>query len=257
MTIVRFWDDFPVAGCVQLIVRDTVDYTDDDHALQGWLVHNRGCRRPTPGVLVFHEYMGLGDYLARPLEKLARRGYVVMAADMYGKGIRPENGAVALRFSRPLRADRKTMRCRALAALNCLQQCDGVDSQRIAAVGYSFGGCAALELARSGASIRAAVSFYGYLDTPLPAAQDAIRARLLVLHGLHDPVVPLQSLAAFHEEMAAARADSRVITYADAGHGFCNPLMHGSQDPWNRYSRRHDERSWKTLAAFLEETLTR
>ena len=213
--------------------------------------------RPAPGVLVFHEFMGLEDYLERPMEKLARLGYVVMAADMYGKGIRPENKDAALRFSRPLRTDRPTMRRRALAALECLKRYDGVDSQRIAAVGYSFGGCTALELARSGAAIRAAVSFYGHLDTPMPAEKDALRAKLLVFHGLHDPVVPLQSLAAFHEEMAAARADSRVITYADAGHGFCNPLMDGSQDPWNRYSRRHDERSWKTLVAFLEETLTR
>ncbi len=220
-------------------------------------MHDRACRRPAPGVLVFHEYMGLGDYLTPPLEKLARCGYVVMAADMYGKGIRPENEAVALGFSRPLRADRQAMRRRALAALDCLNQCDGVDPQRIAVVGYSFGGCVALELARAGAALRAAVSFYGYLDTPLPAAKGVIRARLLVFHGLHDPVVPLPSLAAFHAEMAAARAHRRVITYADAGHGFCNPRMDGSQDPWNRYSRRHDERSWKTLVAFLDAALTR
>jgi len=236
-------------------VKETVDYRDGNHALQGWLLYGCGCRRPAPGVLVFHEYMGLGGYLKHPLEKLARRGYGVMAADIYGKGVRPENADVALSYSRPLRADRVTLRRRVLAALQCLKQRHGVDPQRIAAVGYSFGGCAALELARSGAAIRAAVSFYGYLDTPLPAAKGAIRAKLLVFHGLRDPVVPLQSLAVYQGEMAAARADSRVITYADAGHGFCNPSMDGSQDPWNRYSRRHDARSWKTLVAFLDEAL--
>jgi len=240
-----------------MISRDTVDYRDGSHALQGWLVDARDSSRPVPGVLVFHEYMGLGDYLERPLEKLARLGYVVMAADMYGKGVRPDNAEAALGLCRPLRADRKAMRRRARAAFECLRQCDGVDPQRIAAVGYSFGGCTALELARSGAAICAAVSFYGYLDTPLPAAEGAIRARLLVFHGLHDPVVSLQSLAAYYEEMAAARADSRVITYADAGHGFCNRHPDGSQEPWNRYSRRHDERSWKSLAAFLDESLSR
>jgi len=240
-----------------MLFRETVDYRDGNLALQGWLMADRGRRRPAPGVLVFHEYIGLGEYLERPLKKLARIGYVVMAADMYGRGVRPENGETALRFSRPLRADRATMRQRASAAFDCLRGCDGVDPQRIAAIGYSFGGCAALELARSGAAIRAAVSFYGYLDTSLPATADAICARLLVFHGLRDPVVPMSSLVAFQEEMTAARADSRVITYPNAGHGFCNPRMDGSQDPWNRYIRSHDERSWRTLVAFLEETLNR
>lgn len=238
-----------------MFVKKTVEYSDGGHALQGWLAAERDCRPAGPGVLVFHEYMGLGDYLDGPVEKLAGLGYVVMAADMYGKGVRPQNGAAALRLSRPLRTDRAAMRRRALAALECLQQQVGVDPRRIAAVGYSFGGCVALELARAGAALRAAVSFYGYLDTSLPAPPGTIRARLLVFHGLHDPVVPLQALAAFHEEMSLARADSRVITYADAGHGFCNPCMDGSQDPWNRYSSRHDAHSWKTLEAFLDEAV--
>ena len=235
--------------------KQTIDYRDGNQAFQGWLIDDRGYPRPAPGVLVFHEFMGLGDYLARPLAKLARRGYVVMAADMYGRGVRPENAEAALQLSRPLRADRAAMRRRAQAAFECLQRNDGVDPQRIAAIGYSFGGCVALELARSGAAIRAAVSFYGYLDTPLPTLPGAIRAKLLVFHGLHDRIVPLHSLAAYHEEMAAARADSRVVTYADAGHGFCNPCMDGSRDSWNRYSRRHEANSWKTLVAFLEENL--
>ena len=147
------------------------------------------------------------------------------------------------------------MRRRANAALDCLRNLDRVQPDKIAAVGYSFGGCAALELARSGADVKAAVSFYGYLDTPYPAVAGSIKAKLLVFHGMHDPVVPVSSLAAYCQEMTAADADSQVVTYADAGHGFCNQEMDGTQDHWNRYSRPHDERSWRTLVAFLDRVL--
>lgn len=236
-------------------IKETIDYQDDNHDLEGWLVYDDDAAQPVPGIVVFHEYMGLGPYLVRHLENLSGLGYVVLAADMYGKGIRPEDAPTALTFSRPLRDNRQAMRRRAKAALDCLRGIGRVDPEKIAALGYSLGGCAALELARSGEALQAAVSFYGYLDTPLPTDADNLKAKLLVFHGLHDPVVPVSSLAAYCQEMAEAGADSRVVTYSDAGHGFCNREMDGFQDPWNRYSRRHDERSWQTLVAFLAEAL--
>ena len=94
-----------------------------------------------------------------------------------------------------------------------------------------------------------------YLGTPFPAAHGGLTAKLLVFHGQHDPVVPMVELEAFRQEMAVAGADSRVVVYADAGHGFCNREMDGTVHPWNRYSRLHDERSWRTLRAFLADAL--
>lgn len=235
--------------------KETIDYQDENQLLEGWLFYEDDADQPAPGIVVFHEYMGLGPYLVRHLENLSGLGYVVLAADIYGKGIRPEDATTALTLSRPFRDDRQAMRRRAKAALDCLRHMGRVDPQQIAAMGYSLGGCAALELARSGEALQAAVSFYGYLDTPLPATPDSIKAKLLVFHGMHDPVVPVSSLAAYCQEMAAAGADSRVVTYSDAGHGFCNREMDGAQDPWNRYSRRHDQRSWQTLVTFLAEAL--
>ena len=233
---------------------EVIAYTADNHALEGRLIrpHERG--GASPGILVFHEFMGLGAYLNRHLQNLADLGYVVMAADMYGRGVRPGNATKALGYSRPLRANRQRMRQLAAAALACLRSLPFVDGEKIAAIGYSFGGCAALELARSGADLKAAVSVYGYLDAPLPAAPGTIKARLLVFHGLHDPVVPESELVAFRREMTAVGADSRVVVYADAGHGFCNRQMDGRQHPWNRYSRKHDEDVRQTLAAFLAGT---
>ena len=236
-------------------INETIEYHDENHILEGWLVYENGCPEPAPGIVVFHEFMGLGDYLVRHLENFASLGYVVMAADMYGKGIRPDSEQTALSASRPLRSDRQAMRRRAKAALDCMKALPRVDSENIAAVGYSFGGCVALELARFGEALKAAVSFYGYLDTPEPALPGIIKAKLLVFHGIHDPVVPPSSLVDYCQEMEAIGADSRVVTYTDAGHGFCNRQMDGGKDPWNRYSRRHDEASWRTLVDFLAEAM--
>ncbi len=238
-----------------MLIQETIDYTDGQCALQGLLRYDTAIDTPAPGIVVFHEFMGLGAYLERHLQNLAGLGYVVLAADMYGKGIRPADAATALGYSRPLRDDRPLMRQRARAALDCLRRSGRVAPHKIAAVGYSFGGCVALELARSGADIRAAVSFYGYLETPNPAAAGGIGAKLLVFHGMHDPIVPVSSLAAYCQEVAAAGADSRVVTYDDAGHGVCNREMDGTQETWNRYSRTHDERSWQTLVDFLDRVL--
>lgn len=233
---------------------EAIAYTADNHALEGRLIRSHKCGGASPGILVFHEFMGLGAYLDRHLENLADLGYAVMAADMYGRGIRPGDAQAALGYSRPLRADRNAMRRRAAAALSCLRGLPFLDSEKIAAIGFSFGGCTALELARSGADIKAAVSIYGYLDAPLPAAPGTIKARLLVFHGRHDPVVPENELQAFRREMQDSGADCRMVVYDDAGHGFCNPRMDGREHPWNRYSRRHDQDVRKKLVAFLSET---
>lgn len=238
-------------------IRETIAYMVEGRSLEGWLVVPDHRRHPVPGILVFHEFMGLGAYLNRHLQNLADLGYVVMAADMYGRGIRPDSAAMALGHSRPLRANRRRMRQLAGAALACMRDLPLVDNGKIAAIGYSFGGCAALELARSGADLKAAVSVYGYLDAPLPAAPGTIKARLLIFHGMHDPVVPESELDAFRREMTAVGADNRIVVYPDAGHGFCNRQMDGRQHPWNRYSRRHDEDVRQTLVAFLAETFAR
>ena len=125
-----------------------VGYEDAGHALEGWLASPPTSGKPVPGIVVFHEFMGLGEYLRRPVEKLAGLGYAVLAADLYGEGVRPKDASAASRLSRPLRRDRRAMRQRAAVALDCLKRLAGVDPDNIAAVGYSLGGCAALPFDR-------------------------------------------------------------------------------------------------------------
>lgn len=190
--------------------------------LEGLVVRAGKTERPLPGVLLIHEYMGLGEYLRPHAEALAREGFLVLCHDMYGGGVRPGDRAEASVLSRPFRDDRLLMRSRAKAGLDALAALPGVAPTRLFAVGFSFGGGSVLELARSGARIRAAVSFYGYLDTTHPANPGDIRAKVLALHGVQDKVVTMDHLAQFEGEMDLAGADFKTVVYPHAGHAFSN-----------------------------------
>lgn len=197
-------------------------YSHETRDLEGIVLRPRSGETPLPGVLLIHEFMGLGNYLMPHAEALAREGFVVLCHDMYGHDARPADADEALALSRPMRADRPLMRARAEAGLAALRALPGVDADRLFAVGFSFGGGAVLELARSGQRLRAVASFYGYPDTTHPANPGDIRTRVLVLHGMQDKVATMDQLAQLEGEMDLAGADYRVVTYPLAGHGFSN-----------------------------------
>src|SRR5205823_6098362 len=122
-----------------------------------------------PGVIVVHEWMGLNDYAKSRAKQLAEEGYVAFAADIYGKGVRATTMEVAGKLSGQYKSNRPLLRARINAALETLRKNERVDTTKIAAIGYCFGGTTVLELARSGADIKGVVSFHGGLDTPTPA----------------------------------------------------------------------------------------
>jgi len=135
-------------------------------------------------------------------------GYVALAADIYGKGVRPATPDLAGKEAAKYRGkDRSLIRARGAAGLATLAADPHVDPGRLAVMGYCFGGTAALELARSGADIKGAVSFHGGLDTPDPADAKKIRGKVLALHGADDPYVPPAQVAAFQDEMRQAKVD--------------------------------------------------
>ncbi|MBU1001299.1 MAG: dienelactone hydrolase family protein [Proteobacteria bacterium] len=194
--------------------------------LEGLVVRSEGRTEKNgelkPSVLLIHEYMGLGDYLLPHAEALAHEDFLVLCHDMYGRDVRPKDRAEASLLSRPFREDRLLMRSRAKAGLDALIALPRVDPTRLFAVGFSFGGGSVLELARRGANIQAAISFYGYLDTPHPANPGDIRAKVLALHGAQDKVVTMDHLAQFEGEMVLAGADFKTVVYPHAGHAFSN-----------------------------------
>ena len=153
-------------------------------------------------------------------EMLAALGYTVFAADIYGKGIRPDNPKDAGALAGKYKNDRSLLRARVLAGLDVLKKQPLADAKRTAAIGYCFGGTTVLELARSGAEISVVVSFHGGLSTPTPGDASRIKGRVLALHGADDPFVPAKEVAEFGEEMRKARADWQLVSYGNAVHSF-------------------------------------
>jgi dienelactone hydrolase len=231
----------------------TVEYKDGDVTCEGYLAYDDAVTTPRPGVLVVHEWTGLGPYVKMRADKLAQLGYVAFAADIYGKGIRPKNSDEAAAQASIYRKDRSLMRRRAQAALQVLADNKLVDRKRIAAIGYCFGGGTALELARSGADLAGVVSFHGNLDTPNPADAKNIKGKILVQHGGSDPYVTAEQLAAFEKEMANAGVNWQVIVYGGAVHSFTNPDSGTDPSKGAAYNEQADKRSWVAMKQFFDE----
>ncbi len=232
-----------------------LDYAADGATLRGFLAFEEGAR-PRPGVLVFHEGLGLGDFAMEKARQLASSGYVALAADMFGWRQQARNLQEVATLVGGLRAEPERLRARGLAALSTLAGLPQVDRGRLAAIGFCFGGSVVLELARSGADLKAVVSFHGVLATKLPAVQGQVKASVLVLTGADDPLAPPDQVAAFEAEMRAAKvADWQVVSYGNTLHGFANPAADRSMMRTALYHAQSDRRSWLAMKSFLDEML--
>ncbi len=240
----------PVMGEV---MTESVTYYDGAAELEGFVAYDNSINGKRPGVLVVHEWMGLNDYAKMRCRKLAELGYVAFAADMYGKGIRPQSADEASKQATIYRSDRQLMRRRVTAGLNALLKNELCDNSRVAAIGYCFGGGTVLELARSGAAINGVVSFHGNLDTPDPDDAKNIRCQLLVCHGANDPHITMDQVDAFFKEMRAANVDFQFIAYSGAVHSFTNPNSGDDPSRGVAYNAEADRRSWEHMKLFFAE----
>jgi dienelactone hydrolase len=187
---------------------------------------------------------------------IADDDYVVLVADVYGKGVRPANTEEAGKLSGSVSGDRPALRRRAAAALDVLRRSDGeapLDEGRLAAIGVCFGGAVALDLARAGGDISGAVSFHGSLGTSLPAQAGVMKAPVLVLNGADDTFVSAESIAAFKAEMAAADADWQFVDFGGAVHCFAEPSADGAVIPGCKYHERSADRAYAMMSDFLTE----
>ena len=230
-----------------------VEYKHGDAVLEGYLAWDDAIRGKRPGVLVVHEWTGLGSYARMRAEKLAGLGYVAFAIDMYGKGVRPKTPQEAGAQAGIYKSDRPLMRARALAGLNVLLGNEMCDTKRVAAIGYCFGGTTVLEIARSGADIAGVASFHGALDTPNPGDAKNIKCKVLALHGGDDPYVPRKDVEAFEDEMRAGGVDWQLSVYAGAVHAFTNPEAGDDNSKGAAYNAKADRRSWDAMKLFFAE----
>lgn len=231
---------------------ETIHYRQDDAILEGYAAHPGGTAK-RPGVLVVPAWNGVNDYARKRAEMLAELGYVALVADIYGKGIRPQGFEDAAKEAGKYRADRPLFRARVVAGLETLRGLPGVDAARLAAIGYCFGGQAALELARSGADIRGAASFHGALDTPTPDDAKNIKAKVLALHGADDPYVPAEVVQAFEREMREGGVDWQLVTYGGAVHSFTDWNAGSDTSRGFAYDAKADRRSWAAMRSFFDE----
>jgi len=230
-----------------------LEYRQGDIVLQGFVAWDDAARGRRPGVLVVHEWWGHNEHARNQARRLAEAGYVGFALDMYGKGKVTSHPQEAQAFVSEATKDPAVLAARFNAALEQLKRDPHVDTTRIAAVGYCFGGAVVLGMARAGADLAAVVTFHGALATTSPAQPGKVKARILVLTGGADPFVPPEQVEAFKREMQAAGARFEVVTYPGAKHGFTNPEAAKYGMPQLAFDATADRESWAAMLKLFEE----
>jgi dienelactone hydrolase len=234
-------------------MNETLAYEDGTAQLEAFVALPPGEHR-VPAVLVLHAWGGLGDLERERARALSEHGWAGIALDLYGRGIyTPDATKAALRMT-PFMRDRAMLERRMRAGLEAASKHPRVDPERIAAIGYCFGGLCALDLARSGASVRGVVSFHGLFVPRAGLPTPPILAKILAVHGHEDPLASNESALAFGEEMRERGADFQLHVHGGAKHAFTNPNAK-EPDRGMQYLARADRRSWAAATAFLDEVL--
>jgi dienelactone hydrolase len=242
-----------VASTRAEIVTKAVEYKEGGTTLEGFVAYDSNVKAARPGVLIVHQWKGLGDYEKMRARMLAEMGYVAFACDIYGKGVRPSSMQEAGAQAGKYKNDRALLRKRVQAGLETLLTQPGVDKRRVAAIGYCFGGTTVLELARSGADVAGIVSFHGGLSTPTPEDAKNIKCKVLACHGADDPNVPPAEVAGFEKEMRDAKVDWELIAYGNAVHAFTDKSAGNDNSKGVAYNEKADRRSWQAMKDFFGE----
>ena len=233
-----------------------VSYSANGTTLKGYIAYDDTVKGKRPGILVIHEWWGHNEYARRRARMFAEQGYTALALDMYGDGKQAHHPDDAGKFASEVSKNAVLAKARFDAAYNLLGKEETVDADKIAAVGYCFGGSVALNMARIGEPLKAVVSFHGGLGTDHPAEAGKVKARIASFTGEDDPMIPATQVAAFRQEMDKAGVSYKVVTYPGAKHAFTNP----DADKYGQefklplaYNAAADKASWEEGLAFLAD----
>lgn len=232
----------------------TLEYKDENTLCEGYYAYPKKSKTKLPGVLIVHAWKGITDYEKRRAEEFAKQGYSVLVADIYGKGIRPQTPQEAGQLATQYKNNRNLLRQRTKVGLDALKSLPPTQIDNVAVLGYCFGGTAALELARTGVDLKAAISFHGHLDTPKPSESN-IKAKVLVLHGADDFYVPSQQITDFEVEMRQHKVDWALVKFGNAVHAFSDDSVGNDTKSGAAYNALADKRSMKMASDFLAESL--
>ena len=254
-------DNDPTAGSETAKAADTaireenVSYTAGNTTMNGFIVYQEDNNVKRPGILLVHEWWGLNEYVKRRARQLAAMGYIAMAVDMFGDGKTASNPDDAGKLARPFYQDPSLTKTRLDAALEKLRTYQQLDTSKIAAIGYCFGGFVVLNAARLGADLNGVVSFHGNV-AGVPVRKDLLVAKTLVCHGEADPFVPNTEISAFKKSMDSAGAVYTLKTYPGATHAFTNPDATETGKKFNipiAYNAAADTASWNDMKTFFGE----
>lgn len=226
-------------------------YYQGEQEFHGYLAY-QGEQGKRPGVIVAHDWSGRNAFACQKAELFATMGYVGFAVDMYGAAKLGETTEEKQALSEPLFADRRLIQERMLLALDTLRAQEMVDSNKIAAIGFCFGGLCVLDLARSGADMLGVVSFHGLLNKPEKLDAHPVKAKVLAVHGYDDPMCTPDQVQLFCNEMTSAGADWQVHMYGNTQHAFTNPQAHDDKLGL-QYNAVAERRSLQAMAGFLKE----
>jgi dienelactone hydrolase len=239
--------------------QEAVSYSLDTTTMNGYVAYNQTDSTKRPGIIVVPEWWGVSDHVKKSADELAKLGYVALVADVYGNGKTADNPTDAGALATPFYKDPVLAKARIDAAIAKLKTYSQVDTSRIGAIGYCFGGGVLLNTARLGdADLDAVVSFHGTLMGGVPAKKETLKAKILVCHGNADPMVKPEEVAAFKKEMDAIGATYTFKAYDSAQHAFTNPAATELGKKFNlpiSYNAKADSASWIEMKTFLADAL--
>jgi len=245
-----------VVSAAPRIKGEPVDYKSGGVTMKGYLAYDENIKGKRPGVLVVHEWWGQNEYARKRARMLAELGYTALAVDMYGEGRQATHPDDAAKFSSETMKNFDTAKARFEAAMAFLKKQRIVDPERIAAIGYCFGGGVVLNMARQGEDLKAVASFHGSLAAVKPATEGKVKAKIRVYNGEDDKFTPQQAIDAFMQEMRDAKVDFQFINYPGAVHSFTNPEADELGKKFGlpmAYNAEADKRSWADMTNFFAE----
>ncbi len=224
--------------------------------MTGYYAYDDAIKGKRPGVLVVHEWWGHNDYARKRVRMLAKLGYSAFALDMYGTGKLAKHPDSAKKFMMEVINNMETARKRYNKGLAMLKAQSMTDADRLAAIGYCFGGGVVLDMARQGLPLKGVVSFHGSIGTKTPAVKGKVKASVLVLNGADDPFVTKEQISTLKQEMKKADVQFEFVNYKGARHSFTNPVADSFGKKFNmplEYSAEADKKSWAKMQAFFKQ----
>jgi dienelactone hydrolase len=261
-TLLSFFFIFSFAVSAQAGVQTKeIEYSSGGTTLKGYLAWDDSVKGKRPGILVVHEWWGHNEHARDRARMLAELGYTALALDMYGDGKLANHPKKAGEFMNAAFKDWEGSQAKFNAAKKLLQSQVTVDPERIAAIGFCFGGAVSLRMARGGADLDAVVAFHSALPLVPPVSAGQVKAAVLVLNGADDTFLDPKTVATFKKEMSAATEDFKYVSLKGTRHSYTNKQADEFSKKFNipalKYNQAADEQAWAAMQKLFKRVFVK